>query len=100
MPRIKTIIFTKEERDAIKKDFDEVSNKKQVTAKELSNALRGTLTCECNKERLHEIMKDIKKNKQEPFIHNNSLTAWCNIAAEKYGLAIKDILKMKKRTNC
>ena len=41
-------------------------------------------------------IKDSFKEKQYPLVHDDSLTSWCNIAAEKYGLTVGDILKMKK----
>jgi hypothetical protein len=48
------------------------------------------------KDKMCLAIKEAKENNDYPIVHDDSLTTWCNIAAEKHGLKVKDILKMKK----
>lgn len=89
---------------SILKDYKKiVDNDKRCSdypLKTVRNASRGMyvhpeniLKQKSKKELCHTINKSYKNN-HEPFVHDDSLTAWGNQAAELYGLEIRDILSM------
>jgi len=47
------------------------------------------------KKNLVDEINEIYEKVEDPIIHEDSLTAWCNQATEKYGLTVGDIKKMK-----
>ncbi|AYV85418.1 MAG: hypothetical protein Satyrvirus15_15 [Satyrvirus sp.] len=99
----KFVMFTKEDRKKIMKDYFKIISEKKpfkkYTKNELVNAARGMyIYNDLKNKSKNELYNAIKKSyteKKYPIVHENSLTAWGNQAAEKYGLEIRDILKMK-----
>ena len=86
------------------KDFENLMNSKipclNQDIKKVKKGSRGVYiyppSIKKSKDEICYNLDIIKKEKKNQIIHEDSLTAWCNQAAEQYGLEIRDILKMKK----
>ena len=99
------VMFTPQERKNITSDYNKLvnSNKKCTdhTRTEIVKAARGMYVYpdQSNKrfsnEHMCSTIEEAKKEKQRPIVHEDSITAWGNQAAEEYGLEIKDIARMK-----
>jgi hypothetical protein len=101
--------LSKNKQEKIKKDFkkikDDLKNgNKKCLDYELNTLKKATsgfliypdyIMKKKSKEYFCQMINNVEKPK-DAIIHNNSLTAWSNVAAEKYPLRIKDILKLKK----
>lgn len=97
-----TALFTQAEKDSIIKHFNDIggSNVPCMTwpIEKVIEASRGMYISQersTAKEKLCAAIDDAYEAKEIPFVHDDSLTAWGNSAAERYGLEIKDILKMQ-----
>ena len=98
-----TEILTVSEINSIKKAFDTVINCKYKDCKEstIRTAAFGMYLQKEDVKRkdpkyLFRELKEIGEEGNEPYVKNDSLTAWVNRASVEYGLEIRDILKMKK----
>jgi hypothetical protein len=103
----KFVMFTKKEKNDIIKSYNKIleSDKKCVehSRKDIINASKGMFTYPkyvMKKKNSGEICYTINKVSNEkgndvPIVYDDSMTVWCNNAAENYGLEIRDILKMK-----
>jgi len=99
-------MFTNKEIKSIMKDYNDIINDKNALKnfgiKKFINATRGmylqpeiyTNEQKYKKELYYEILYTFRDD-QYPIVHNDSLTTWGNLAAEQYGLEIRDILRMK-----
>ena len=101
----KFVMFTKKERINIMKNYNDIiKGDKKCEQYPMNKVMKGAkgmyvypkyILKEKGKKELCGQMYDGNKKKQEPIVHENSMTAWGNYAAEKYGLEIRDIIKMK-----
>lgn len=99
-------MFSKKERDEIMKNYNKIvkGNKPcdKYTYKEVLEAGKGMYIypdMSVQSQKKNVICEEINrawKEKKEPIVREDSLTAWGNNAAENYGLEVRDILKMKK----
>ncbi len=95
-------LFNQKEHDAILKDFDMITQSKKpcgkFSKKIIRNASKGMYLADDDENDTKKICRSIYNAYEEnhyPIVHEDSLTAWINRAAEQYGLNIGDILKMK-----
>lgn len=97
-------LFTKAEEKQILQDFSDIANTPEKEAlknfprKKFVSAISGMnfhVKDNMKTKELYQQIKEMYNKKQYPMIHNDSLSAWCNQAAEQYGLEIRDILDMK-----
>ena len=97
-------LLSEKEKEHIMKNYNTIikGDKKcdKYPLKIVQNAAKGmyinpeNLKRKKQKELCYELEKATKE-KNKPFVHEDSITSWANQAAEKYGLEIQDILKMK-----
>ncbi len=108
--KVRFTMFTTEERKKIKGDYDDIiadarGGKKCIdqTRKKIIKGAKGMyiypdiytdLKFFSNDEMCNQITES-HREKKEPIIHEDSITAWGNQAAEEYGLEVRDILAMK-----
>jgi hypothetical protein len=97
-------IIDNKEKSLILKKYDEiVSGDKKCTSyprKEVDFAVSGIFINkeERGKKTTSELCGQIQETYDEgkdPYVHDDSLTAWGNYAAVRYGLTVGDIIKMK-----
>lgn len=97
-------IISSKDKAIILKNYDEiVSGEKKCTSyprKQIELATSGMYIND--EERKEKSIKDLcsqienaQKEKKEPFVHDDSLTAWGNDAVNRYGLTVGDIINMK-----
>ncbi len=98
------VLFSNKEREEIREAFDKIAKGDRkcmnYSKKELMKAVSGMYLNseepnEKKKKYLCSVIEDANKEKADPVVHENSITAWGNQAAEKYGLEIGDITKME-----
>lgn len=58
-------------------------------------AARGMYFFPKGKDELCQTIMESYEKKQDPIVHEDSITAWGNQAAELFGLTVGDILEMK-----
>jgi len=97
-------IITTQEKDTILKNYKTITEgKNKCTSyprKTVELAVSGMYIRknERKKKSIKELcyeIDDAHKENKEPFVHNDSMTAWGNEAAIKYGLTVGQIMKMK-----
>lgn len=95
-------LLSQKEKDDIMKKYNTIINgdKKcmKYPKKYVVEASKGMYIYDNQNESQKILCNSIEmanKSKSEPIVHNDSLTAWCNQAAELYGLEVGDITKMK-----
>mgnify|MGYP000998771024 CR=1 FL=1 len=98
-------MFSKTQKTKILKTFNENKNKtiSQITKKKLQDVAIGIylnpqLIKKKSKIQLYNSLMEIVEENDTPIVHDDSMTTWGNLASEKYGLEIQDILKLKKNT--
>lgn len=98
-----TLLTEKEKKDIMEKYNTIIDGNKscmKYPKKYVEDASKGMylnedhLSNKSQKSLCHNI-KDVKKRESIPFVHNDSLTAWCHQAVINHGLEVGDILKMK-----
>lgn len=105
-PNKKFVMFSAKQRKEILKHYHEVVSPKSpnCTTFPLSKILKAAQGMYIYPEPIpsskgiDEICYSLVKSYREaqhPIVHEDSLTAWGNQAAEQYGLEVRDILKMK-----
>lgn len=101
---IKNNIISDKEKETILKKYNEiVSGDKKCTSyprDKIEIAASGMYINENERKsktsaELCSQIKEAHDEKHEPFIHNDSLTAWGNEAVARFGLTVGDIMKMK-----
>jgi hypothetical protein len=97
------IMFTEQQRKDIMKSYQDIINNKitcrkqnSEKVKEGSKGMHIYPTIKDNQNALCDNIERAKKEKKHPIVHEDSMTSWCNQAAEQYGLEIRDILKLKE----
>lgn len=94
-------MFSKKECQDIMKNYNAiVKGDKKCTDYPLKKVIAASkgmhiAPVKLKKNQLCESIEKSYQNKADPIVHEDSLTAWGNQAAERYGLEIKDILSMK-----
>ena len=97
-------IISDKEKNQILKDYNEiVSGDKKCTSyprKQIESAASGIYINENERKgkkdaELCDQIKEAHQEKKDPFVHNDSITAWGNEAVKKYGLTVGDIMKLK-----
>lgn len=100
----KWMMYSDKQRKSIIKTFNEIAESdksyKKYPLKKLQFALSGMDNKleefhKRSKQYLYDEIKKTYEDGDDPIIHEDSLTAWCNQATEKYGLTVGDIKKMK-----
>ena len=99
------VMFNQEERKEILKHYyDIVKNEKPCVKYPIDKVLKASsgmyvypkpIPEEKGKAALCQSIDKSYKEDNFPIVHEDSITAWGNRAAENYGLEIGDILKMK-----
>jgi hypothetical protein len=99
------VMFSGEKRKEIMKNYNEIiEGNKKCTDYPLDKVIKAasgmyiypdSIVRKKKIEALCDSINESNKNKQDPIVHDDSLTAWGNAAAELYGLEVGDILKMK-----
>ena len=110
-------LYTTKEKEDIMTNYNKIINKNLGDICNFSNILKNNIKAaskgiyignKCDNQSDNETIKELydslievhedkhKLIKDKPFIKDDSLTTWCNMATELYGLKIKDILKLKK----
>lgn len=92
-------LYTNEEKQEILDNYNKVvkANFTNVPHNVLLGAVKGLfLEDKKTDKELYNQLKEIHDNKDVPLIKDDSLSAWCNIATELYGLKVKDILNLEK----
>ena len=98
-------MFTQKEKMEILGTIDKVTNsKKKIKDQPMSLLIKAAkgmyidhkhMRKQTKKEKMIQAIQDAVKEKQYPIVRDDSLTTWCNLAAEKYGLKVKDILALE-----
>jgi len=99
----KFVMFTEKERKNIKTNYNDIISSRlrctSNTRSKIISAARGMYIYPDlsgrSKEEMCDQIKKSKKEKKEPIVNEDSITAWGNQAVEKYGLEVKDIISMK-----
>lgn len=97
--------FTDQQKNSILKHYNEIVQSGRDCStfprRTVEAAARGmyiypdAIVKKKNKAELCESINEANREGKDPFVHDDSLTAWGNIAAERYGLSVEDIRSLQ-----
>lgn len=90
-------LYSEKEKQKILDNFAKVVDAKfmNVSASTLTDASKGLFMRHSSPKDLYIELRKIHDDGDVPLVKDDSLTTWCNVATELYGLKVKDILNLK-----